>query len=190
MRTEVEEPSIGEKLLLAGLETCDKVGEERITLACRWRHQNKDDNDDSSGDENIKSGKFRLTAHNQLGILWCQRDDMIKVEASWSIHSFHFKTGASTSWKGIEHLLQLSTSCKPARSSSPPPAPFPRRLIGRSREEGGGSWRARWAIGYSHLLLSCPGRALIHHGLFVSVSYSLMYSVKCVFLPTVKYPKS
>ena len=35
VRTEVEEPSIGEKLLLAGLETCDKVGEERITLACR-----------------------------------------------------------------------------------------------------------------------------------------------------------
>ena len=38
MRTEVEEPSIGEKLLLAGLETCDKVGEERITLACRLLH--------------------------------------------------------------------------------------------------------------------------------------------------------
>ena len=36
VRTEVEEPSIGEKLLLAGLETCDKVGEERITLACRF----------------------------------------------------------------------------------------------------------------------------------------------------------
>ena len=38
VRTEVEEPSIGEKLLLAGLETCDKVGEERITLACRLLH--------------------------------------------------------------------------------------------------------------------------------------------------------
>ena len=36
LRTEVEEPSIGEKLLLAGLETCDKVGEERVTLAARW----------------------------------------------------------------------------------------------------------------------------------------------------------
>ena len=34
----MEEPSIGEKLLLAGLETCDKVGEERITLACRLLH--------------------------------------------------------------------------------------------------------------------------------------------------------
>ena len=38
VRTEVEEPSIGEKLLLAGLETCDKVGEEGITLACRFLH--------------------------------------------------------------------------------------------------------------------------------------------------------
>merc|ERR1712012_88393 len=55
LRTEVEEPSIGEKLLLAGLEVCDKVGEERVTLAAR------------------------LAAHNQLGILWCQRDDMIKA---------------------------------------------------------------------------------------------------------------
>ena len=36
LRTEVEEPSIGEKLLLAGLEVCDKVGEERVTLAARW----------------------------------------------------------------------------------------------------------------------------------------------------------
>ena len=36
LRTEVEEPSIGEKLLLAGLELCDKVGEERVTLAARW----------------------------------------------------------------------------------------------------------------------------------------------------------
>ena len=36
LKTEVEEPSIGEKLLLAGLEVCDKVGEERVTLAARW----------------------------------------------------------------------------------------------------------------------------------------------------------
>ena len=27
----------------------------------------------------IKNAMFRLAAHNQLGILWCQRDDMIKV---------------------------------------------------------------------------------------------------------------
>ena len=35
--------------------------------------------------------KSRLAAHNQLGILWCQRDDMVKVEtshlASYSISS-------------------------------------------------------------------------------------------------------
>ena len=27
----------------------------------------------------IKTAMFRLAAHNQLGILWCQRDDMVKV---------------------------------------------------------------------------------------------------------------
>ena len=27
----------------------------------------------------IKNAMFRLAAHNQLGILWCQRDDMVKV---------------------------------------------------------------------------------------------------------------
>ena len=27
----------------------------------------------------IKTAMFRLAAHNQLGVLWCQRDDMVKV---------------------------------------------------------------------------------------------------------------
>ena len=31
----------------------------------------------------IKIPMFRLAAHNQLGILWCQRDDMVKVMITW-----------------------------------------------------------------------------------------------------------
>ena len=67
------------------------------------------DQDDNGNDENedkmstletvmtnmlMRNGvndKSRLAAHNQLGILWCQRDDMVKVEtshlASYSISS-------------------------------------------------------------------------------------------------------
>ena len=55
IKVEVEEPATGEKLLLAALASCDKVEEERLVVACR------------------------LAALNQLGIVWCQRDDMAKA---------------------------------------------------------------------------------------------------------------
>ena len=75
------------RMLLAGLETCDKVREEQFA-GC-----NENDNDKNYDDENYDGGSedenydkwFRLAAHNQLGILWCQRDDMVKVESLQSL---------------------------------------------------------------------------------------------------------
>ena len=67
MRTEVEEPSIGEKLLLAGLETCDKVGEERITLACRFLDVFAADGGENDGeDEDLRP----VTRSGRSGTPW------------------------------------------------------------------------------------------------------------------------
>lgn len=70
IKAEVEEPTMGEKFLMRCLEMCDNIQEEKYTLSCR------------------------LSAHNQLGIIWCTRDELSKsrqhLEKSLNIY-FNFK---------------------------------------------------------------------------------------------------
>lgn len=84
IKAEVEELTLGEKFLLRCLETCDKVQEEKYTLSCR------------------------LSAHNQLGIIWSMRDDNNKarqhLEKSLNIY-FNFKNENSREIFLFEDLM-------------------------------------------------------------------------------------
>jgi len=84
IKAEVEEPTMGEKFLMRCLEMCDKVQEEKYTLSCR------------------------LSAHNQLGIIWCTRDEVIKsrqhLEKSLNIY-FNFKNENSREIFLFEDLM-------------------------------------------------------------------------------------
>ena len=84
-KVEVEEPATGEKLLLAALAACDKVEEERLVVACR------------------------LAALNQLGISWCQRDDMAKArEHLEKALTTYFTLGEGHEAAVLEHLVTPS----------------------------------------------------------------------------------
>eukprot|EP00092_Neocalanus_flemingeri_P004859 GFUD01005229.1.p1 GENE.GFUD01005229.1~~GFUD01005229.1.p1 ORF type:complete len:574 (-),score=155.75 GFUD01005229.1:89-1810(-) len=84
IKAEVEELTMGEKFLMRSLELCDKVQEEKYTLSCR------------------------LSAHNQLGIIWCTRDEVIKsrqhLEKSLNIY-FNFKNENSREIFLFEDLM-------------------------------------------------------------------------------------
>ena len=54
LKSEVDEPSTAEQLLQGCLKKCDEMKDPRFTVYCR------------------------VSAHNQLGILWFNRDDMEK----------------------------------------------------------------------------------------------------------------
>ena len=55
IKSEVEEPSMAEKLLLTSLSLCEKFDDRRFTVYCR------------------------ISAHNQLGIIWFNRDELEKA---------------------------------------------------------------------------------------------------------------
>lgn len=84
IKAEVEEFTLAEKFLIKSLETGDNVQEEKYTL----------------------SG--RLSAHNQLGIIWCMRDDLIKsrqhLEKALNIY-FNFQNENSKEIFLFEHLV-------------------------------------------------------------------------------------
>jgi len=84
IKAEVEELTMGEKFLMRCLETCDKVQEEKYTLSCR------------------------LSAHNQLGIIWSMRDENNKarqhLEKSLNIY-FNFKNENSREIFLFEDLI-------------------------------------------------------------------------------------
>ena len=52
IKSEVEEPSMAEKLLLTALSLCEKFDDRRFTVYCR------------------------VSAHNQLGIIWFNREEL------------------------------------------------------------------------------------------------------------------
>ena len=85
LKSEVEEPSGAEQLLKGCLAQCDKISDTRFTIYCR------------------------ISAQNQLGIIWFNRDDMeksrINLEAALSLFFEFSKDETNNNYWTLEDLF-------------------------------------------------------------------------------------